>query len=508
MVKDNVSDNSIAPLAIPMQVTESQQAILDQLHNHAAFSDQLILLSGPQGAGKSSILEVFLEQASDYANLAFLPQPDRMRADAIRRQLLRQLVQLDKYAADDSLTEALQRNIQPGRQHLIIVIDDALSLPPEILTELNELTASRHLFNPEHRVSVILAGGPEWAKRVRKGIALGEQEAPATIEVGPFTKREQSWFAKRLLQTQPRPVDEQKVREVLTLHEGYPGEIQAALQELVAPPPRERRYQDDSTTTDRSPAPVAPWWSFAHNKVISIVAVAALCSLAITLYLHRDALFTAEPEISATSEAETPAPPAADTTSIEPASEPADAEPVDDEPPVGPLAMGYDEALQKLNRASQDAAPGGSLRFQLVKPLRQLSDESADNAEPESEPEPEPEVIVPPNPWLARYDNARLWQADPTQSVLQIAAYSSQERITPLVADFPDEQTLIYHTLRDGRDWYVILIGPFADADAARAHLAQSPPALQNLQPWVKSMQAVQRELAPVLAANTDETAE
>lgn len=499
MVKDTASDNQTAPLAIPMQVTDSQQAVLDQLHNHAAFSDQLILLCGPQGAGKSAILEVFLEQASDYANLAYMPQPDRMRSDAIRRQLLRQLVKLDKYAADDSLTEALQRNMQPGRQHLIIVIDDAMSLPAEILTELNELTASRHLFNPEHRVSVILAGGLEWAKRVRKGIALGDQEAPATIEVGPFSKREQSWFAKRLLQALPRPVDEQKVREVLTLQEGYPGEIQAALQALVAPAPRKRHQPDVNKATD-SASTVAPWWSFAHNKVISIIAVAALCSLAITLYLHRDALFNQKPVAETPTQPAVVVPEPTDSAVSEPA--PAAEEPADSpETPVGAVAMGYSEALQKLNRASQTATPGNNIRFALVKPLRQLEEQATPD-----EDATESEIIAPLNPWLARYDNARLWQAEPDQSVLQVAAYSSTERVEQFIADFPDESELaVYHTLREGRDWYVILLGPFADGNSARAYLAQSPPALQNLQPWVKSMEAVQRELATVLAADSNE---
>jgi DamX protein len=498
MVKDTASDNQTTPLAIPMQVTDSQQAILDQLHNHAAFSDQLILLCGPTGAGKSSILEVFLEQASDYANLAYLPQPDRMRADALRRQLLRQLVQLDKYAADDSLTEALQRNIPPGRQHLIIVIDEAMSLPPEILTELNEVTASRHLFNPEHRVSVILAGGPEWAKRVRKGIALGDQEAPATIEVGPFSKREQIWFAKRLLHTQSRPVDEQKVREVLTLHEGYPGEIQSALQVLVAPPPRDRYRQPDLSDATPDHEPVPPWWSFAHNKVVSMVAVAALCSLAITLYLHRETLFANAPEPTPVAQPQVvvPVTAAPENAAGEPAAD------ANEEAVQQPVTMDYNEALEKLNEASADTEPPTSVRFQLVKPLRQL-EQPADTEEPGESPASE--VIAPLNPWLGYYDNARLWQADSDDYVLQIAAYSNESRVDTLLADFADQDLLVYHTLRDDRTWYVLLLGPFGDANAARAALAQSPPSLQSLQPWVKSMQAVQRELAPVLTAAPDE---
>lgn len=490
---DDVTEIEEDRLAMPLQITASQQEMLERLHNHTAFSEQIILLCGPNGAGKSSILEVFLEQASDYANLAYLPSPSNLQPTSIRKRILKQLVKLDAYASDDTLEEALQRNIKSGTQHIVIVVDNASSLPPAILTEFQSLLANSELNTPQTRFSVILAGSLDWAARAKKGLSLGAAEPPVVLKTEPFNATEKAWFARSLLDTQPVQVSDHKLRDLLTNMSGYPGDIQQQLQNLVMPP----KPKPEQSTPHKSDAlGVTPsWWSAGQNKVLVIIAIAALLSLIFTLFLHRDTLqekLTSEPA----GEQEVifqEAPTEADPEMIE------EAPPEENEEPItGPATLSYEDTLSRLRQSNQENPPERDLRFQLVQPLQVLQDAATETAEEETA-EPPAQVDEPVNDWLESYDNQALWQADADNYVLQIAAFAEENRLQLFLSEFESElPTMIYHTQRNDNDWYVITLGRFASAEEARAYLAEDE-ALSDLQPWPKSVAAIHNELAVVL---------
>lgn len=490
---DDVTENEADGLAMPLQITGSQQEMLERLHNHTAFSEQIILLCGPPGAGKSSILEVFLEQASDYANLAYLPSPSRLKPASIRKRLLQQLVKLDGYATDDTLEEALQRNLKSGTQHIVIVVDDAPSLPPAVLNEFQSLLANSELNTRQTRFSVILAGSLDWAARAKKGLSLGAAEPPVVLKVEPFNVTEKAWFARSLLDTQPVHVSDHKLRDLLTNMSGYPGDIQKQLQNLVMPP-KPSPQQDTAQEEDRA-GHKGTWWSAPHNKVLIIIAVAALLSLMFTIFLHRETLqekLTSEPVVEQGSIAEEiPAqqePEGAD----EPITEDTEA------PAAGAATLDYQDTLNRLRQSSQGNRSERDLRFQLVQPLQVLENAEV-AAESEYASELTTEVAAPDDNWLNRYDNQALWQADADNYVLQIAAFSEEDRLQNFLSEFESQlETMVYHTQRNDSDWYVITLGPFASAEQARAYIAQDD-ALSELQPWPKSVAAVHNELAVVI---------
>ncbi len=52
-----------------------------------------------------------------------------------------------------------------------------------------------------------------------------------------------------------------------------------------------------------------------------------------------------------------------------------------------------------------------------------------------------------------------------------------------------------YRKLRNGKDWYVLVYGSYPSRDAAVAGVAALPEPLQRLQPWIRSMADVQAEI-------------
>lgn len=459
-------------LAIPLQIRPSQQSVLDQLHNHVAFTEALILLCGPRGAGKSSVLEVFLEQASDYANLAFIPAPANLSIETLRSKLLRQLVTLDAFAADDSLLEALQRNIKPGRQHLIIAIDEAAAMPPTLLAELQELTASRHLFNPEHRISVILAGDDHWAGRVTKGMKLGsarsDQEPPVRVEVRPFTPRECLWFARKLADTQKTPLSDERIKSLLSDTLGYPGDIQRKLAGILLPANSTTPAEDNADDE-----PVRPPRQQDNSRlVITLVVVAALASLAIGVALNWPDTDSAAGQPSAVVVAE----PAATEEPIQP----------DDTSAGTPVVMDFNQAMNRLREAAQErGTEPDELIEQLVEPVEYLRQ----NPLPERQEPPASGASSP-------YDHTELLNREPDRVVLQVAALNDPARLDTFLTEFEHPQQRIYQTRRQGTLWYIVVVGDFSSVAEARSYLDNAGSNLQALQAWPKSIAAVQQEIA------------
>ena len=125
----------------------------DRLHEHYQHSDTLVLLHGPQGSGKSTISELFIEQASNYAECAWVQVSERSSVERLRAQILNQLfgtISLN----DDTLNREIQR--QRPLNHAVIVIDNGELMPDSFLAEcvntVNQLCAFGQ------RVSIIIPG--------------------------------------------------------------------------------------------------------------------------------------------------------------------------------------------------------------------------------------------------------------------------------------------------------------------------------------------------------------
>ena len=523
---DSASDERDPGLAIPTKITTSQQSVLDQLHNHVAFTETLIFLSGPSGAGKTTILEVFLEQASDYANLAYSPDPGKSNADALRTKLLRQLVTLDAYSTDDSLLEALQRNIKPGRQHLIICIDNGYSLPSIILSELQELVSSRHLFNPEHRLSVLIAGENNWVKRASKGLALGKSEPPVVVEVPAFFKREQQWFARKLIATQEnvnevvaaqvKALNEEAISELLNKTEGYPGQIQAQLEEqLLVRPYTDKAMQARSRklASQQHSNQSTPRKKLSSNQLIGVlIGLAAIIAIAIAAWLHNSRDLAASPP-EATDEIEAFSPPVLPTGADSDAGI-SEGTSTQAEPTSAPV-MEYEQAMERLRQRAESQPTPREIQFQLVQPINYLAQQSDEGTEAAAEPvtsaaeqtevsetrEDESETVSETenlNPWHQAYDNLNLWQRDSSRYVYQVAAFNSEPRLMQFLAGFDHPELAIYHTLRNQQPWFMVVVGDFAHAEEAQAYLAQNRD-LQSIQPWLKTVRLVHEDLAPVM---------
>ncbi|WP_368884583.1 SPOR domain-containing protein [Providencia vermicola] len=78
---------------------------------------------------------------------------------------------------------------------------------------------------------------------------------------------------------------------------------------------------------------------------------------------------------------------------------------------------------------------------------------------------------------------------------LQLGSASSPSGLYDQARRHKLSNYLVYETVRNGRQWYVLVYGEFANLSSAKRALKTLPAAIQRDKPWVRSLRHVQSEL-------------
>lgn len=506
-------------VAAPVKNKPSQQQAIDQLHQQCQQSVSLIMLHGAEGSGKTTIAELFLEQASDYAEVAFISANKRSTNDRLRAQILNQLFGTISIS-DESLSRQIQR--QRPLNHAIIVIDNGEYLSESFLAEC--ISTVSQLSAIGQRTSIIVVGSSRWAQQQRPAPHLRVQ-GPALVEVQPFSHEEQIRFVQALLPEKQRSFwNLDRIQQFLNSINGYPGEVQQRLQLALAT--QAARYRDtspeeqeESATSDTTAATSSESPS-SKRKLWLIILVAAVISTSVTGYLNKDQLLplwerfgnsASSPaqqiestEPSASAEASTPTvsqtsstPTVADDTQVTelPTFEPINERSLELVPEE--LASSYRSSLGTLNtKAAAEITEGdisvGFIKEQQPKEAKSVDTEVADanestNTTAATETNQPEQVKTQPF-------NTKWALNQPTDNyTLQISIISDTQLLSDFRQDYGlTEQTQVYQ--RDDNR-YVIILGSHNSITQARNAASELPQAVQQMEPWAKSFASVHADI-------------
>jgi DamX protein len=140
-----------------------------------------------------------------------------------------------------------------------------------------------------------------------------------------------------------------------------------------------------------------------------------------------------------------------------------------------------------------EIAPEPALEGEEVsEPGDALEPEPATEVESDPEPEPEPEPAPP-----VESDSGLLAEADDAEYTLQLVGVRDRAALEQIMAAQSTALPLeIVTATFEGRPWYVLIHGRYADAETARAAVSGLPAELRTQQPWARSFASL-RSISP-----------
>lgn len=93
-------------------------------------------------------------------------------------------------------------------------------------------------------------------------------------------------------------------------------------------------------------------------------------------------------------------------------------------------------------------------------------------------------------------DEKKLLAFKEQEYVLQVMAASSRVSVAKFVAQQPNRHKMyVFASKRQGADWYVVVAGPYASVEAARAAIGRLPSNQRSAGPWPRSLADVQLKI-------------
>ena len=473
-----------------------RKPVLGQLHHLARYSQLLLVVTGPQGSGKT-LLRQALVASTNKQSVQSVVVSARGAGDAAG--VLRQVAQ-SLNVAQAEIGPILAQVVQLALtgQEVYLLVDDAEQLDESALEALMELAAGA----PEGRPHVFLFGESSLIAQL-EALSL-EEERFHVIELQPYTEEETREYLDQRLEGAGRGIELFTAEQISDIHEssdGWPGNINQVARDAMI----------EAMIASRS-AVKRPSMGFNMPKkhVLAISAVVVVAVAAAWLMPGR-------------SKAPTTGAPAVEFAGN---SQPMPLPLVGNSQPVmrGPLAEaagGITEGDDGVPVEGSSATPPtvtttappagiqpGPAPTPAAKPVpapTQVATAKPVPTAPAVKPAPapaKPAVVATAKPAekpaaaAAKGAGGTWYAGQPTGNyVVQILGTSSEATAQNFVKEQGGEYRYFKKVL-NGKPLYVITYGNFANRDAAVTAIKALPAKVQAGKPWPRTVASVQQELA------------
>ncbi len=510
--RDLTKSGTLLPAPKEYQAAGRQRQ-LDTLLHLSHFSDYLVLVTAPVGAGKSTFVQQFMRvQPTDTCVLHIAPT-EELSAPRLVRELMAQLpIDTPKHASLEASILAIQdlsKQLVAHDQVLLILVDDAHWLDDEALELLANILP--HSSAAEARPHVVLFAEPQLVSRLdSEQYSELRQERYYQLSLAPFTQAESLAYLQQLVASMELPGDAsihaEQLHQLYAAAGGMPGYLEMLLRNAI----RQGGLQQQARL---------PVW---HMLAIVIV----LLGVMLLWWFNRQAMIgpneglvdtqhAAEQVTTAVLEEVTPAIPLPDQDeTVEPVPQ-ATRQPL---PVLEPIDLSPQPEYKTLQPEESQAPTQTAPKPKLVDPqqaqvtdqllannqslqaqLQAVAQEVAESAKPQPQPiEPPkaPPAIVNQPPYSSR---ELAFMALPAEHYsLQVLGARYQATAKQFVARLQGIAlpNYVLKLKRGGEDWYVVLLGNFDSAAAAKGALGDLPRQVRDLQPWSRQVGKLQQQLA------------
>lgn len=480
---------------------ESQIELLDRLRLLTRFGSNLTNITGEKGSGKSWVAQRYLEAWAQDKNQSLL-MCHANQTDAQKRTiLLNQIVPNPLFNESDSIADSFSRLIEDNSCDVVIVIDDAQLMSEALLAELWTLVLQAQV-NSRWNINVVLFTTGNGLDNVLSRLSYGQETKPLTLDIEPFADTEVEMFMELLvLKYVPGEDEKRKVRNRVKKTRPLPGALMALGESKV-----EKQI-------------------LIRSIVGSPVKIAALVLILLLLILGGYFWFfnqsgpsitegnsenegqpteqTAIPTIQ-TDNAQAQDNNTLNTSSTNESSQSVidDSDVVDDSAALPPEITSNSATVGQSDDGQRVVVPsvvvdalleGDTSNTQIIDDA--VLQAQLEQSPPVAETDFERDENAPPLITFS-FSKQELMAVSDRNYTLQIAALQSLNETQNFITRYGIENDVrIYPTNRGNTQWFIITYKDFTTIQAARDARSELPKAVQDLEPWAKSILQVHREI-------------
>jgi len=470
-----------------------RQRQLDTLLHLSHFTDYLLLLTAPFGAGKSYFTEQFLLAQPTDTCVVHIDLEQSTSPEELLKIILSSLPEAS--TSHQSISESVSylrhfsATLAAQDQVFLVVIDNAhclsesaLALLATIVTESDPADACPH---------IVLLAEPELTKRMSTpAFAALRQERYYQFSLAPFTQSDSRAYLRQLLDVLGLPGDaavhDGQLDQLHQAAQGVPGYVDMLFRQAL----RQGNLEDKKTGW--------PWWH--------IVAITFMAAALVALW------WLTQPFTNLASDGELPI---VEQQSVVPLEQPMP-EPL---PPLEPLPLSPEPSYQSFQPLEVAVDEGAIPKVEDLVDLQhqQQIDQLMEQSQVLQAQLQEVEQTL---------DNSTILKAQvKVDQEKSVQSYSRTQALAPGLQEFlslpanfftlqllgaryettakqfverlPDLNLPIYllQSQRDGEPWFVVLVGGFATQKAANKALSSLPRKLRDQEPWLRPVKALQQRL-------------
>ena len=473
--------------ALPAELLPAQEHSLELISHLADYSDMLVLVTGPDGSGKTLLARTLAERRHGNDDALLITATMMLGMPALLQQIAAHWqirLPTDTAAAREMISREAQHRAEQGGS-LLLLIDQADQLDTETLNDIAHLA----LLAPQ-ALNIVLFGQPGLENALRGGPAQAQAQVQHLV---PLSLAEAQQLLQRVYSPgQALPLSEKELAFIMQQSQGWPGPLllQASDYFLTA-----------QTDENMPPARQGSRASGGRFPLFHILAIAALVTALGLSLLYRE---STEVEESTIAELPEPVDFLRGVTLPEGAAEMA----LDDEPVLAddPAAADMDDMPASIATTESDYNfPSPSPVSVPTVPAPVPVAVTAAPAKPVSAPapavsaSPAPAVTAVPAITSSRSeDDRQRLLAVSSGFVVQLFGSYEAANADKFRRQWRDEiigTLYLYETRHNNKPWFVVVAGVYGSRAEATAAVNALPRPLRDQSPWIRDISAVKQAL-------------
>lgn len=465
---------------------------LNMLYHLTQNSEALLLLTGVEGSGKTSLLQKFLAMGNDTWRYCLIRANTMMNPEQMLRHIAEGFgLEPDTINFNSALETLKNRFIELRRSGLtaLLLVDDAHELPAASLTVIMKLSELRD--DNEGLIRIILFSEPQ----IRDMLSASEladvrHRITHTLEMPSLNEQQTiDYINYRLsvagLEGKP-PLSRGKMKKIYRLSHGIPALVNEHANAMLhgGETPAETANTSASSLLTRLKSSMA---------IIGLLGIAGLATYFVMSDAFEGLFGNGSPQTVAQLDLPEQKKPVAAKPIIAPpltaenkpviiADKPAETKPVATSETVAPTTVNP----STINKYAQDKAlttkPAEEKTVAAVKPhpvikpvLRAESKTGPTTTSKATATKPAPKPVE--QDWLSKQNkNYFTLQLMGSRSRTSVDGFRRKHKL--------GKQAAVIKTLHQGGEWYVLVYGSYSSKDKARAAIPKLPASLRKSSPW------------------------